>query len=82
MSKQKPREINEIQAEFQQVCAQAGHLQYQVLVHTKDLAALNDRLLALNKEAHARNLLNSKSKKGKEVALPKTESAPVEASNE
>lgn len=88
MSSVKVRELPEIQAEFQQACAKAGHLQYQIEVFKKDLDSLNDRLLELNKEAHARNLLDSKDKKGKKasksakVELPKVDSTETEGDSE
>jgi len=91
MSSPNVRELNEIQNEFQNVCAKAGHAQYQIEVFKKELDGLNKRLLDLNKEAHARRLLDSKEgkRRGVEVELPEApqqESKPEEpqqgASNE
>lgn len=86
MSTVKVRELPAIQAEFQQACAKAGHLQYQIEVFKRDLEGLNDRLLELNKEAHARSLLDSKDSKGKskksppvEINLPASDSVSQES---
>lgn len=48
-----PRSIPEINNEYQQLCLQAGHIQYQVFCHEKDLVILNDQLRDLNLEGAA-----------------------------
>ncbi len=47
------RSIEEIQQDFNVQCARAGHLQYQMYVHEKDLSILNEQLRSLNLEAAA-----------------------------
>ena len=49
----KQREIPEIQAEYQNLCMKAGHLQYSIKCHKDDLALINDQLRELNLEAAA-----------------------------
>lgn len=75
-----PRQIAEITTEFQTACAQAGHLQYQIEVHTKELARLNERLLELNLEASSRNNLD-RQKGQTSVALPKQETTQEAVQN-
>lgn len=48
-----PRKLEEIQADYQRLCVQAGHIQYQVFTLNKDLALLNDQLRDLNLEGAA-----------------------------
>jgi hypothetical protein len=56
MSETKPkRTIAEIQQDYQNVCLKAGHAQYQVHIHTRDLEMLNNELRELNLEAAAVN---------------------------
>lgn len=43
-----PRASGDIQQEYARLCSQAGHLQYQVAVHQKDLELLNNKLRELN----------------------------------
>lgn len=47
------RKVEEIHAEYSNLCAKAGHLQYQISVLSKDLKTLNDQLETLNFEAAA-----------------------------
>jgi len=54
-----PREMEEISKEYQQQCFAAGQLQYEIKVKSDALDQVNDRLLALNNEAAARNTLNA-----------------------
>lgn len=54
-----PRELPEISKEYQEQCFTAGQLQYEIKVKSEALTQINDRLLKLNNEAHARNTLNS-----------------------
>lgn len=47
----KERTVDEIQHEYTQTCARAGHLQYQIASLESDLALVNLRLKELNIEA-------------------------------
>ena len=78
-----PRPLDKIQAEFQQSCAQAGHLQYQIDVQSKELARLNEKLKELNVEASLRISLDKASKEAPKatVELPKTETVTTEVVN-
>ncbi len=49
----KERSVAEIQAEYQNLCAKAGHLQYTVDVYKSDLQRINAALRDLNNE-HAK----------------------------
>jgi uncharacterized coiled-coil protein SlyX len=51
MPETQKRTVEQVHQEYSQVCAQAGHAQYQVFVHTKDLELLNNKLRDLNNEA-------------------------------
>lgn len=68
-----PREMSEIQKEFQQLCASAGQTQYQISVFTAELAKLNERLGSVNREAAARNQLDMEAKKAATEAPKQTE---------
>jgi len=59
----KARGIPEIQQEFTNLCAKAGHLQYQVFTYSRDLETLNNQMRDLNFEAAA---LNAKEAQNKE----------------
>ncbi len=45
------RTVEQIHKEYSQLCTQAGHLQYQILVVSQDLELLNKQLRELNLEA-------------------------------
>jgi hypothetical protein len=47
------RTMDVITKEYSDVCAKAGHIQYQVGVLSNELATLNDKLKELNLEAAA-----------------------------
>lgn len=47
------RTKDEVQSEYGQICAKAGHAQYQIDVLKRDLTMLNERLRDLNLEAAA-----------------------------
>lgn len=47
----KPRTVQDIQGEYQGLCAKAGHLQYQISALSADLKIINDTLKELNLEA-------------------------------
>ncbi len=53
MSDKKERTIESIHAEYSQICAKAGHAQYQIETLKKDLDILNGQLRDLNIEAAA-----------------------------
>lgn len=54
-----PREMSEIQSAYQQLCANAGQVQYTIVIHQKELDKLNERLEAVNNEAAARKQLDA-----------------------
>lgn len=45
------RTVEAIREEYGQLCAKAGHLQYQISILGRDLKTLNDQLESLNFEA-------------------------------
>lgn len=49
----KKRSVSEIQAEYSNTCARAGHVQYQIRNLEKDLKLINEQLESLNFEAAA-----------------------------
>jgi len=51
MSDNKERTVEVVHQEYSQLCARAGHLQYQVAVLSKDLEVVNEQLRELNFEA-------------------------------
>lgn len=51
--KKSERTLEQIQNEFGQLCARAGHVQYQISVLEKDLGILNSSIRDLNLEAAA-----------------------------
>ena len=53
MTDKAKRTIPEIQQEFSQACAKAGHLQYQIYVFGEDLKLVNEAIKTLNFEAAA-----------------------------
>lgn len=54
-----PRELNDILKEAGEAYARAGAFQYEIKVKSDQLAEVNERLLALNNEAHARQQLDA-----------------------
>jgi hypothetical protein len=54
-----PREIKEIEAEYQRLCYESGALQYQIQIYQNELKQKNFRLEAINKEGAARQQLDS-----------------------
>lgn len=62
-----PRELPAIQQEYQQKCAEAGMLQYQISVQSEQLATTNEYLRKLNYEAAARNQLDKEAGVKKEI---------------
>lgn len=64
MSEKKARSVEEIKQEYSSLCAQAGHLQYQVFTLGKDLGLLNDQLRELNFEAAKARAEEESSKSG------------------
>lgn len=67
----------DIQQEFQNTCAQAGHLQYQVDVYQKDLKRINSKLQDLNVEAATRSALDKQ--KAQEASAPPTATVDLPA---
>lgn len=47
----KKRSVEEIRNEYGQLCAKAGHVQYQIAVLSDDLKFVNEQLKELNFEA-------------------------------
>lgn len=74
------RSVKEIQEEYSQLCAKAGHLQYSIFSLKKDLEMLNDTLRDLNIEAANSNSReaaeSAKQEAAKIAAQPETEVAP------
>jgi hypothetical protein len=48
---QKKRPISDIHAEYSNLCAKAGHIQYQIYNNNKDLEIINQQLRDINLEA-------------------------------
>lgn len=59
----KPRTIADIQAEYQNLCTKAGHLQYQIHALDLDLKVVNDALRDLNLEASSLQKANDEAAK-------------------
>lgn len=53
-----PRQLADIQKEYQDGCLRAGQLQYQASVLASELASLNEDLVSVNEEAAARIALD------------------------
>jgi len=51
MTETKKRTLEDIRNEYSQMCAKAGHLQYQIAELSKDLGVMNTQLRDLNFEA-------------------------------
>lgn len=64
-----PRDMQAIQSEYQTLCYNAGQAQYQVLIHSKELARINDRIAQVNNEAAARLQLNKQNEKQTEETM-------------
>ena len=60
-----PRDLNSINVEYQQLCANAGQLQYKIGIETKELANINARIELLNNEASARMQLDKQDEANK-----------------
>lgn len=78
-----PRSLDTIQAEYNQSCAKAGNVQYQIRTLTHELEILNRQLKNLNQEGFNRMALDKKSgvpaqKVEAQVELPKTQETVVE----
>lgn len=71
-----PRAMAEIQAAYNQLCASAGQLQYQMRIYTRELEQINTKLEAINNEAAARNQLDAQTT-AKETANKSTEVAQM-----
>ncbi len=66
---QPPRTMEAIQAEYGQLSARAGQIQYQVFVLNKDLEQTNQALVAVNHEAAARQKLDAANAKQRPARL-------------
>jgi uncharacterized protein (DUF3084 family) len=62
-----PRELAEIQKEYQERIFAAGQIQYQVEVLSDELKSLNGRIRSLNHEAAAAKELEAKKQPQEEV---------------
>lgn len=58
LSTQEPRQLQEINVDYQQLCANAGQCQYQITQFKKQLDVFNARLEEVNNEAAARQKLD------------------------
>ena len=67
-----PRALDEITKEYNNLCAQAGAIQYQIYVYRKELEQVNQALIRVNGEAAKRNKLDQEAKA--EVKEEKVES--------
>ena len=61
-----PRSLEAIQAEYQQLCTQAGDLQYRIECFKEDLALINKRQKEVNQEGAAVIQAKAASEKAKE----------------
>lgn len=52
-----PRNIEDIQKEYSQLCASLGQLEYQMFVYEKQAEVIREKLGAVNTEADARQKL-------------------------
>lgn len=73
-----PRQLGPIQDEYNQTCAKAGNVQYQISTLTQELSTLNRQLRSLNQEGFNRMALDKKAgtpaqQVEAQVELPKTE---------
>lgn len=57
-----PRDLKDIQVEYNQLSLRAGQNQYQSYVLAQDLKGINQRLVEVNQEAAERNKLDAKDK--------------------
>lgn len=57
-----PRELADIQKEYQQLSAMAANAQYVVFIKNKELEEINNRLVAVNQEAGKRQELDAAKK--------------------
>lgn len=51
MSEVNKRTLDEVRQEYSNLCAKAGHVQYQIAVLGDDLKLINDQIKELNLEA-------------------------------
>lgn len=76
-----PRQLDELNKEYNLLCAKAGQAQYQVAIHTQELSNLNTKLGELNIEAALRANLDKQAGQGTQVALPSAPPQTVEVAN-
>lgn len=60
-----PREMDEIQKEYDGLCAEAGKCHYQIKVFERNLQNITDKIYAVNLEAAKRRTLNAQQEKAK-----------------
>jgi len=78
-----PREMAEIQSAYQQLCANAGQLQYQLKIQSRELDMINSKLEEVNREAAARMQLDKDASARKStLEAVTTEEAPKAPSQE
>lgn len=75
----KKKTVAEIQQEYSQGCARAGHAQYQIYTLTKELDLLNESLKSLNIEAAKASAEEEASKK--EASVIKAVETAKDATN-
>ena len=66
----KPRNIPEIQNDYNNLCARAGHLQYAISATAEDLRMVNDQLKELNLEVAAARAAEPKQEEPPKVEEP------------
>ena len=67
-----PRTMPEIQAAYQQMCANLGQVDYQLSVYNKEKDKIRSQLEAINNEAAARQQLDKEAPK-QETLITETE---------
>lgn len=81
--KKQERTLEQVTQEYSQLCSKAGHAQYQIHVHTKDLELINKELRDLNFEAAAiQNKAKEEAAKAEEAPAEEAKPAEQAAANE
>lgn len=73
----KSRTVEQVQQEYTQVCARAGHIQYQIAQLKNDLELANSSLQSLNREAF--DLAQAKAKEAAAATSNGSSEKPTEA---
>lgn len=79
-TEKKERTVEEIQQEYTQLCAKAGHLQYSISALKTDLGLVNEQLRDLNLEAS--RAASKKSEEAPKLVAVETPVAPAEVAAE